>query len=234
MIDSIVLLIAFVIIYAFIIEIFTVLFRLTGLTEDVARFQVISLLTACGFTTSQSETITYSKRRRKLAYITILFGYTFSLIIVSVAVNAFLAMSVSEVNTFVAIGITLSIIFLIVFILIKSRRARLRFDNFINRTYEKISRRKSNNVILMDLIGDSIIATVHLTYLPDLLNQINLRDSGLQREHGIKILVHSRNEERLDIIDGNTVLEPGDTIVLFGPEKEVFSLFEFSTPESSQ
>ncbi len=198
MVDSIILLVAFSVIYICIVEIFTVLFRLTGLTEDVARFQVISLLTACGFTTSQSEVITYSKRRRRLASITIVFGYIFSLIIVSVVVNTFLHLTSSEMNTFIGIGITLSIILLIVFVMVKSRRAKIYFDAFINRVYEKLSRKRHNHVIIMDVFGKEIMAGVHLTFLPDILEDTALQDSGIKENYGIQILIVSRNGQRLE------------------------------------
>ncbi|MFA6709555.1 MAG: hypothetical protein WCR79_07675, partial [Fusobacterium sp.] len=59
------------------------MFRLTGMSEDKARFQVISLLTNSGFTTSESELILKSKKRRSLAKIIMIFGYTFTATIVS-------------------------------------------------------------------------------------------------------------------------------------------------------
>lgn len=65
----------FILVYILINEIFTVLFRLTGLTEDKAKFQVTSMLTNSGFTTSDSELITSSRVRRKLARITMISGY---------------------------------------------------------------------------------------------------------------------------------------------------------------
>lgn len=41
--------------YWIITEWFTILFRFTGLPDERARFQVISLLTGCGYTTKESE-----------------------------------------------------------------------------------------------------------------------------------------------------------------------------------
>ena len=44
-----------ILIYWVITELFTILFRFTGLPDERARFQVISLLTGCGYTTRESE-----------------------------------------------------------------------------------------------------------------------------------------------------------------------------------
>lgn len=226
MIDSIVLLLVFSIIYIFIVEIFTVLFRLTGLTEEKARFQVISLLTACGFTTSQSEVITVSKRRRRLASVTIMFGYIFSLIIVSVAVNVFLNMTSSEMNTFVGMGITLAVLFTVLFLLIRSKKIKIYVDALINNVYAKLSKRKANNVIIMDILDHKIIATVNLTVVPECLEHKSLEEAGLLREHGIQVLLLTRAGRVLEDVSGSTQLQVHDSLIVFGREKEIFKLFE--------
>ena len=86
----------FIILYWVIAELFTFFFRLTGLPAEKARFQVISLLTGTGFTTRESEIIMASRRRRRLARITMLFGYVFNVTIVSALVNVFLSMKVVQ------------------------------------------------------------------------------------------------------------------------------------------
>ena len=71
-----------ILVYSIISELFTMLFRFTGLPDERARFQVVSLLTGCGFTTRESEMILSSRSRRRLARITMLFGYVFNITIV--------------------------------------------------------------------------------------------------------------------------------------------------------
>lgn len=227
MFDSIVFLFVFSVIYIFIIEIFTVLFRLTGLTEEKARFQVISLLTACGFTTSKSEAITMTKKRRHLAGITMLFGYIFSLIIVSVVVNVFMDMSASEVNTFVGIGATFTGVFLLVFGLVKSRNIKKYIDSFIDHICSLLSRRHNNSVIVMDVLANKIIADVQLGFLPDFLAGTPLKNSGLKRKHNIQVLVVSRKGKPLEYVDGDTHLEPHDSVILFGDETAIMDLFGY-------
>jgi hypothetical protein len=64
-----------------------VLFKLTGLSEEKARFQVISLLTGSGFTTKEAELITQHPSRRKLAQILMVIGYVGFLTVLSFFVN---------------------------------------------------------------------------------------------------------------------------------------------------
>jgi hypothetical protein len=73
-----------------VIEIAVVLMRSTGLKYDIARFQVISLLTSTGFTTKESELILAHPVRRRLGMFLILFG-VFSLAIMISSISSILA-----------------------------------------------------------------------------------------------------------------------------------------------
>ena len=70
--------------YILIIDIFTILFRMTGLTEEKAKFQLISLLTNSGYTTKESELVVAKLLRRKMARMVMLFGYVFSVTLITV------------------------------------------------------------------------------------------------------------------------------------------------------
>ncbi len=53
-----------VLMYLIIIDFFTMIFRITGLPDEKARFQVMSLLTGCGFTTHESEFISTGEEKQ--------------------------------------------------------------------------------------------------------------------------------------------------------------------------
>ena len=84
-----------ILLYWGISELFTILFSFTGLPEEKARFQVMSLLTGCGFTTRESEIIITSRVRRRLARVTMLFGYVFNITIVSAFINIVLSLKMT-------------------------------------------------------------------------------------------------------------------------------------------
>ena len=90
-----------ILLYWVISELFTILFRFTGMPDDKARFQVTSLLTGCGFTTRESELLLTSQTRRRLARITMLFGYVFNITIVSAFINVFLSLKQAQVQHYV-------------------------------------------------------------------------------------------------------------------------------------
>ena len=89
-----------ILLYWVITELFTIFFRLTGLPEERARFQVISLLTGCGFTTKESEIVLSNRSRRRLARITMLFGYVFNITIVSAFINVFLSLKLAQAENY--------------------------------------------------------------------------------------------------------------------------------------
>ncbi|MFS0907484.1 TrkA C-terminal domain-containing protein [Priestia aryabhattai] len=76
----------YLVIIATIIEINTILFSITGIKRQVARFQVISLMTGTGFTTGESEVILGHPFRRKLGIFLILFGaFSFAVVVSSLS-----------------------------------------------------------------------------------------------------------------------------------------------------
>lgn len=116
LIGAVLLFVLFILVYVMIAEIFAVLFRLTGLTEDKAKFQVISMLTNSGYTTQESEIITKSKIRRKLARVTMIFGYAFTVTIVSSVVNIFLQFKKTQIQQVIwIIGILCVFVILLYF-----------------------------------------------------------------------------------------------------------------------
>ena len=96
---AVILILSFIMVYLFLIKIFTVLFRITGLTNEKAKFQAISLLTSCGFTTSESEIIANDKARRKIAVVAMIIGYAFSVIIVSLVLNLLFNLDLNKAQT---------------------------------------------------------------------------------------------------------------------------------------
>ena len=84
---AIILILGFVAIYVLLIRFYSMLLRLTGLTDSKARFQAVSLITNSGFTTNEAEVITASRSRRKIASAAMITGHVFSVIIVSLIFN---------------------------------------------------------------------------------------------------------------------------------------------------
>ncbi len=95
---SLTLILAVVAVYMLTIEIYSVAFKLTGLSTSKIKFQDASLFTSTGFTASESELITNDKKRKRIALACTYTGHVFSVIIMGLVINfSFsISMTVSE------------------------------------------------------------------------------------------------------------------------------------------
>ena len=216
-----------ILLYWVITELFTFFFRLTGLPAEKARFQVISLLTGTGFTTRESEMILSSRKRRRLARITMLFGYVFNITIVSAFINVFLSLKIVQVEKqFFGFLIPLVTVALI-FIFMRVPKVHAWFDNLLKRTAEQIFDRREtfNAVMLVDNIGNGSIAQVTLRCIPDEYQGLTLAETRLRPETGILVmLVESRGGKEVPA-SADTVFQAGDKLIVFGDYKTICKTF---------
>ena len=140
-----------ILLYWVISEVFTVLFRLIGLPEEKARFQVISLLTGTGFTTRESEMILSTRSRRRLARITVLFGYVFNITFVSTVVNVFLSAGTGGFGSSILSMLIPLATLAAVLSLSRTREVRIWLDRKIERAADSFgSNRGVNGVTRID------------------------------------------------------------------------------------
>lgn len=213
--------------YLLICEIFTILFRLTGLTEETARFQVISMLTTCGFTTAESELVTSSRKRRKLAFITILFGYIFSVTIVSMVIIFF--MRLNDGYSFQLILKVVSAIIVLIIIwysLLKVNFVKNNFDKFISKIGIKaMFKNQHNPIMILGIFKSEVIAEVTITNLPEEFNNIQLKNSNIRVNYNLQILTIIRDGDETLSVNGDTILKNGDKVIVFGSLKNIKKLF---------
>ena len=213
--------------YLLICEIFTILFRLTGLTEETARFQVISMLTTCGFTTAESELITSSRKRRKLAFITILFGYIFSVTIVSMVINFFMRLN-DGYSFHLILKAILAIIILIIiwYSFLRVNFVKNNFDKFISKIGIKaMFKNQHNPIMILGIFKSEIIAEVTITNLPEELINIQLKDSNIRTNYNLQILTILRDNDSTIIVNGESILKTNDKVIIFGSLKNIKKLF---------
>ena len=226
MIVSLILFVLFVIIYLMISDIITVFFRLTGMTEEKARFQVISLLTNSGFTTRESEAVVASKTRRRIARATMIFGYAFTVTIVTTTVNFFMTIEKSELKSFLIIFPILLAAIVIFQIFRHSAFFKTKFDRWIEKIGARLMFGKnSNSVILVEDYGETVIAHIYLHSVPLILKDTRLKDSVLKSQYNIMVMtVKSKNSEAVQA-SADTVLKPDDIIMVMGNRKDIKNIF---------
>ena len=119
--------ILFLMIFLIIVDFFAILFRLTGVPIEKARFQVTSLLTGTGFTTKESEIIVQHPTRRKLAIWLMGFSYASTATIISFAVNII-------TSSVIDVGSIAVIVLFIIFVLFFHKSSLLeKFENKIEK-----------------------------------------------------------------------------------------------------
>lgn len=214
-----------VIAYLIVVEIFTVLFRLTGLREDKARFQAISCMTNSGFTTKESELILNSVARRHLARIMMIFGYLFAVTGVSILVNLFIRSSSDQFNWWTMVY---SIIFLIIIVILtRSKWIVRRFDRLV----ERLARNKPkgafcNNVRILEMFQDKLIAEVFVTCLPPEIAGKTLLEMNFRHTYKLNVLLIKRGNTLIDHVVSADQIKQGDRIVIYGPKDRVAELFK--------
>ena len=216
-----------ILLYWVITELFTFFFRLAGLPDERARFQVISLLTGTGFTTRESEMIMASRRRRRLARVTMLFGYVFNITIVSAFINVFLSMKVIHVGyQLFSFLIPLGTVALI-FIFMRVPKVRAWGENIFRRLADRVFDRREtfNAVMLVDNIGSDSIAQVTLRYIPEEYRGLSLADTRLRAETGILVMLVEHQGGKAAAAGADTVFEPGDKLTVFGDYQTICRAF---------
>ena len=226
MAGSLILFALFIIVYIVISDIITIFFRLTGMTEEKARFQVISLLTNSGFTTRESEAVVSNKIRRRLARATMLFGYAFTVTIVSTTVNFFMTLSKGEIEA-LFIWVPILLIILAAFHLLRrSVYLKTKFDGWIEGIGNRIMfGPDSNPIVLLEDYGDMVVAHIYLHQVPLILQEIPLKDSEIMSRHNIMVMMVKKQNGEACQATAETVLKPNDIIMVLGRRKDILEVF---------
>lgn len=206
----------FITILIFIIEIITVLFSLTGLPTDKARFQVISLLTGSGFTTKESELIMQHSSTRKLAQVIMIIGYIGFVTGISFLINIMrTSLSVPGI-----IGII--IFFVCAVFILKNRYVVENFDSLIKRIILGGAKKVPKSDIY-ELINNKgyglykIFVNENSSIVGKSLKENNLKESGIQ------VLNIDRGSELINSPDGNEIIQNGDTLLVYGKTESIMT-----------
>ena len=207
-----------ILVYWVITELFTILFRFTGLPDERARFQVISLLTGCGYTTKESEMFLSNRRRRTLARITMLFGYVFNITIVSTFINVFLSLKLNQVGHYYY-GVLIPIgAVAIIFIFMRIPKIHAWGEGVLQIVADRMVGRTDsfNTVLLLDYIGTDSIAVVTLHNIPEEYQEITLAQMGLKTDTGIMVMLVEHPGKKPEPAGADSVFAVGDRLTVFG------------------
>ncbi|MEG2189499.1 MAG: TrkA C-terminal domain-containing protein [Christensenella sp.] len=232
---SIALFFAVTVMYIMIIDIFTVLFRMSGMSEEKAKFQVISLLTNSGFTTKESELITGKLVRRRLGRTVMLFGYIFSVTIITVFVNLFMNLPKAMQQDFWTLTVVLLMIFVAFMIIKRISGVKKKFSTVIERLGRRLMFHGQVNIIsVIDQYAKGVVADVGVDVLPEVLVGKTLEQISMPTAYGVRIILIQRNGQVLDYITKDMNIEAGDKLVVFGRWVKIIELFSVDKNEKHE
>ena len=228
------LILAVVTFYLLAIEIFSVAFKLTGLSSKKIKFQVASLFTSTGFTTSESELITGDDRRRRIATTCMYTGHIFSVAFMGLIINVFFTLvNVKEIDFsiqtytewyFIILYIT-SGLFLIMLVL-KIPPINKHFQKFLEALALNSSKksRNTNHLTILDMQGKHAIAEVVLNYIPSFAVDTPLSEMALTKNYSVNVLSIKRGKRIVDVTK-DTMFRKGDIVIVFGILNDIKQAF---------
>ena len=212
--------------YMLIAEIFTVLFRLTGLPEAKARLQVVSLLTTCGFTTKETEVFVTTPTRRKLAITAMLFGYAFSATLVSAFISIILSIGNSQDENLWYVFLILLVVMIFFIILSKIKFIKNAFDSLIFKIGHKLSKTKTKNFLkVVDAYGANSIVEITLIEVPNDFKDKTLEEIKIRQNYNLTILAITRDNRIHNNIKREDFLKEKDIITVYGNFDDIKKVF---------
>ena len=228
------LVLAVVTAYLFVIEVFSVAFKLTGMATSKIKFQVASLFTGTGYTTAESELIAKDETRRKIARACIYTGHVFSVAFMGLIINVVISLSLAfrterTVPTFTEwyfIVLYITLFFFILMLVLKIPQVNKKFQRFLENVAIKASKKnKQTNIInVIDIQTKHAITEVVLNIVPDSMNEKILSEIDLTTKYSIHVL-SIRRDSRIIEVSKDTMFRKGDIITIYGLINDIREVF---------
>ncbi|MDO4535256.1 MAG: TrkA C-terminal domain-containing protein [Clostridium perfringens] len=222
---TIVFFMIFMLIFLILVEILCILFKLTGLTDEKARFQVISLITSTGFTTKESELIVNHKTRRRLAEYVMILGYVGMATIVSFMAKIISDILLKKFSTF-DIGIFIMAL-VVVFYFLKHPKIVQCLDSFIEKVIIKNQNRSMSKKTLWTLIKRKHGYGIYNIFIDE--NSLLVGKSILEcnlRENEIQILNIDKGNEFIGCPNTEQIIEISDNLTVYGKVENIIKIFK--------
>lgn len=203
-----------------IIEVIAIIFKVTGLGLDRARFQVISILTHTGFTTKESELIVQHPLRKRIASYLMIVSYVGQATLISVIVN--MIRDKNGITNFIIILVVLS--FIILFF-VRNKFFLTRFDRIIEKRVlhqMKVNKKYRNVDEVLKLNDEYGVAEIIIGENSPLCNR-TLKDSNLKEQY-IQVLNIDKGSRMVHFPRADFIFEEGDKITVYGKIERIKEL----------
>lgn len=197
------------------VRISAVTMRLTGLPENVARFQCVSALTGTGFTTSESEMIVNYPVRRRILAILMIVG---NLGLASVAATFIVSFVGTEprAGAFVAQAALMAIAIGVTVLVMTNKtldRAMCGLIGIVLMKTTTLGSRRYSRVLQVDT-GFSIAEHIFSGAEPTVLKALEPTGHDL-----VVLAIRGKAQHRGEHISEDTEIAPGDTLICYGRDQ---------------
>ena len=219
----------FLILFIIIINLFAILFRLTGIPMDKAKFQVISLITSTGFTTKESEIITQHPIRRRIASWLMIFSYLSTAILISFILRIITTKITDAKSLTIVVGCILGSILLTLFLLRVSIPEKI--EHLIERIILKSERWENMHQNSLTNILQKKGYGIYEIYIGknNFLVGKSIIESGLKSLE-IQILNIDKGDELMNFPSPQYVFQVTDRITVYGNIKNIHNKFNNIQP----
>ena len=214
---SLIVILIIMVVLWLLIEILSVVFKMTGLELYKARFQIISIITHTGFTTRESELIAQHSLRRKIASVLMIVSYVAQVTLISLFVNIL----TKNQNQLIYAGLLLLAVTIFIFIFTRTKYISSKFNLFVEKILSRrIAKQKKIPIDqILKLSKDFGVFEFVLDEKNPYCN-LTLGDAKLNNLQ-IHILKVDRGSSSVDFPDVNFLLKQGDRLIIYGKTSSV-------------
>ena len=214
-----------VIIYEIMVEVFSALYEVSGLTREQARFQVTSLLTGTGFTTQESEKMLETRKRKRLTRNIMIVSYIFNVSIISTLITLFTSAQNMSVRDLL-IGMAISLVIIgILFATKKNTKLRIYTQRVLWKYVGRVFYDKGNSLIVHNYYDDKMLAEVKLNKMPKGIRDKKLEELELREKYGIEILYIKRKNKIITPIKNSSKIYRKDVVAVLGTKENIEKIF---------
>ena len=209
-------LITIIILGTILVKIGSVALRMTGLDQETASFQALSLFSGTGFTTRESELITKDRRRRKIARLLMISGNVGLAVAIAALLETFRSTDGLKEASFIRAMVILLGGGIVLWHLLVSRWMNRALSRVIERRLERVTDLSMPHSAEILKIGQGYgISEVRLQASHPACGR-TLREVNWSAQK-VLVLAIQRGRELINSPGADTPLQEGDEIICYGP-----------------
>jgi NhaP-type Na+/H+ and K+/H+ antiporter len=202
----------------------TVALTYTGLSRESARFQARSAFTGVGFTTGESENVVNHPVRRRVVLLLMLLGNAGIITAVTSLILTFITPG-SQGSTILRLGMILGGV-VVLWLLASSKVVDRYLERFIHRLLRRYTQLDVTDYATLLRISGKYSINEILVQEEDWMADKKLAESRLREEGVLVIAVVRKSGRFVGVPDGETHIDAGDTLIVYGRDEALKELDE--------